>query len=114
MATEKKTAAIKLFGSYGIERAVELAAQLKAAALPGHTIELDLSGVTELDLSAIQLFYAAKKSAKAGGGDLLLVGLLNQNLAARLRSSTLISAHAADGPSLAEALPSFLAIEDER
>jgi len=77
-------------------------------------LELDLAGVTELDLSAIQLLYAAKKSALAGGGDLLLVGMLKPALSARLRSSTLISTHAADGPALAEALPSFLNTEATR
>lgn len=114
MATAKKNAAIKLHGSYGLERAEELSAQLKAALTPNAALEIDLSEVTELDLSAVQLVYAAKKSAKAGGGDLLLVGTLLPSLSARLRASTLISAHVADGPSLAAALPSFLAIEVER
>ncbi len=114
MATVKKTAAIKLLGSYGLERAQELAKQLKAALAPHAMLELDLSGLTELDLSAVQLLYAAKKSAKAGGGDLLLVGTINPSLAARLLSSTLISRLVSDGPSLAAALPSFLSIEVER
>jgi anti-anti-sigma regulatory factor len=114
MATGKKIVLVTLQGSYGLERAEELAEELKAAftanaGTPKAVIELDLSGVTELDLSAIQLFYAAKKSATAKGGDLLLVGALKPALSARLRSSTLISAAAADGPALAAALPSFLA-----
>jgi anti-anti-sigma regulatory factor len=119
MATAKKNALVTLQGSYGLERADELAKELKAALAassvsPKSIIELDLSDVTELDLSAIQLFYAAKKSALATGGDLLLVGTLKPVLAARLRSSTMISAAAADGPALAEALPSFLTIEVAR
>jgi anti-sigma B factor antagonist len=77
MATRKKKAAAgtKLAGDWSIYRAAELQAALQAAlAQAGDTLELDLSGVTELDTAGVQLLMTAKRQAQAQSRSLRLFG----------------------------------------
>jgi len=57
-----------------IYRAAELRLLLADAVAGGGEIELDLSGVAEIDCSGIQLLLAARKSAQERGAVLRLSG----------------------------------------
>lgn len=64
-----------LTGELTIYRAAELQQQLQAALQHGGgSLEVDLSGVTELDTAGLQLLIALKKSAQEAGGQLSLTG----------------------------------------
>jgi anti-sigma B factor antagonist len=64
-----------LTGELTIYRAAELQQQLLAALQHGGgSLEVDLSGVTELDTAGLQLLIALKKSAQEAGGQLSLAG----------------------------------------
>ena len=66
---------LALDGEMTIYRAAELAETLKAAlaAHPGG-LDIDLSNVTEIDSSGVQLLMAAKRAAVAAGAVLTLHG----------------------------------------
>lgn len=58
-----ETRAVRIEGEMTIYRALELKEQLLAALAPGGGLELDLSGVTEVDSAGVQLLLAARKTA---------------------------------------------------
>lgn len=64
-----------LDGDVTIYRAAELKPQLLQALRPGATLELDLSGVAELDSAGVQLLLLAEREARARGGALRLTAL---------------------------------------
>jgi anti-anti-sigma factor len=66
------TARLALSGELTIYRAAELKAELLNALRPDTELEVDLSGVTELDTCGVQLLMMAKSTAKAQGGALRL------------------------------------------
>jgi anti-sigma B factor antagonist len=63
----------RLDGELTIYRAAELRVALQAALAPAGDLELDLSGVTELDSAGVQLLLSAKKTAAATQRRLRLV-----------------------------------------
>jgi anti-anti-sigma factor len=70
-----ETRALRIEGEMTIYRAGELAQLLEsaAAALPaGAPLELDLSGVTEMDCAGVQLLLASARTAAACGRTLRL------------------------------------------
>lgn len=104
---------IKLNGAYGIERAAELARELgdavdAAKAKPGLILELD--GLVELDLPAVQILYAAKRSCLRRGLGFEFAGAVDPELSNRLLAGGLVSRRVADGGALAEAFIGFSAI----
>ncbi len=101
---------VKLVSSYGIDRASELAAALRAALSASPRLSIDLSAASDMDVSAIQLLYAAKKSCVAKGGDCVLAGDVSAELCERLLAGAVIKAKVRDGQELALALSSFMAI----
>lgn len=114
-AMEKSDDALRitLTGAYGIERAAELASELRnaldaAQAKPGLILELD--GLVELDLPAVQLVYAAKRSCLRRGIGFAFAGAVEPELAKRLLQGGLLSRRVADGEALAEAFIGFTAI----
>lgn len=64
---------VRLDGEINIYRAAELRVALQAALAETGDLELDLSGVTELDSSGVQLLISAKKTAAATQRELHLV-----------------------------------------
>lgn len=54
--------ALKLEGSWTIERAYELKELLMEALTGGHDVLVDLGGVVEVDLSCLQLLCSAHRS----------------------------------------------------
>jgi anti-anti-sigma factor len=62
-------------GAMTVQRAVELRdALIGALAQPASTLEVDLSGVNELDTAGVQLLLLAKRTATARDKELHLVG----------------------------------------
>jgi len=61
-------------GELTIYRAAELRTALQAALAAGGDLEVDLSGVTEMDSAGVQLLMAAKNSARATQRELRLTG----------------------------------------
>lgn len=73
MKTASNTLSIE--GELTIFRAAELRTQLiTALGDAGSTLELNLTGVTEMDSAGVQLLMAAKKSAHVTQQELRLVG----------------------------------------
>jgi anti-anti-sigma factor len=71
---EKNTEALRVEGEMTIYRAAELKQQMQAlldGAAKGPTA-IDLSGVTEIDCSGVQLLALAQRVAKAAGRELQL------------------------------------------
>ncbi|HEY0844021.1 MAG TPA: STAS domain-containing protein [Noviherbaspirillum sp.] len=66
-------ALLRIQGEMNIYRATELKQELLAPLVAGRTLEIDLSGVTELDTAGLQVLMLAKKTAQALGGELRLV-----------------------------------------
>lgn len=65
---------IALDGEVTIYRAAELKVTVLAALRAGRVLEVDLSGVTELDTAGLQVLMLAKQAAAAEQRALRLVG----------------------------------------
>ncbi|GAB3541777.1 STAS domain-containing protein [Noviherbaspirillum agri] len=64
---------VRVQGELNIYRAAELKEALLAQIAPGAALEIDLSGVTELDTAGLQVLMLAKNTARALGTDMKLV-----------------------------------------
>jgi anti-anti-sigma factor len=67
-------AMLRIDGELSIYRAAELKTALLAPLQQGTTLDVDLSGVTELDTAGVQLLMLAKNTAQQQGGNLRLSG----------------------------------------
>ncbi|MET3131611.1 anti-sigma B factor antagonist [Oxalobacteraceae bacterium GrIS 1.11] len=67
------TATLRIEGEMTIYRAAELKPVLLAALEQPDTLDVDLSAVTELDSSGVQLLMMAKKQAQQQGQNLQLL-----------------------------------------
>jgi anti-sigma B factor antagonist len=68
------SARLAIDGEMTIYRAAELKPLLLQALEAHGTLELDLSGVTELDTAGLQILVLAKQAAQAAGSVLRLAG----------------------------------------
>ncbi len=75
-----KTSVVKLEGSWTIERANELKIKLLDAMNSSASIVLDLEGLTDLDLSTIQLFCSAHRTSLRDGKHLALHSRMSQSM----------------------------------
>ena len=69
---------LRIEGELTIYRAAELAPALRAAlagVAAGSALEIDLSGITEMDSAGVQLLMSAKRSADESGRALRMAGL---------------------------------------
>jgi len=103
--SSKKT--IYLKGNYPIDRASDLARDLLATLGQSSVVEVDISEVEDLDLSAIQILYAASASASAKGGELRFVGSVSSGLCGRLMAAGFSSPGPLSGDEFALRLPGF-------
>jgi anti-anti-sigma factor len=71
-------------GSLNVDRAASLQTELSSALGEAKHVLVDLSGVDEIDLSALQILYAARRSARAAGKELHLVGSMSSKVVKRL------------------------------
>ena len=79
-------------GSLGVREAARVGAELHQALSGSDTLLLDCSGLTQVDLSIIQLLAAAHKTAVAAGKVLRLITPTGDPLAALLRQAGFVSA----------------------
>ena len=63
---------VRLDGDAGISAALELKGVLIEALASGPELKVDLSGVTALDITTLQLLWAAERAAAKAGTKLLL------------------------------------------
>jgi len=94
-------------GSYAIDRASDLARELGGALGQARVVALDISGLDELDLSALQLLYAASASAAARGGAIRFVGTASAKLCGLLVAGGFSEAGPLSGDEFAARLPGF-------
>lgn len=70
---QKDVATLRVQGEMNIYRAADLKPMLLEPLADGATLEVDLSGVTDLDTAGLQVLMLAKKTAQTKGGELRLV-----------------------------------------
>jgi anti-sigma B factor antagonist len=71
------SSSFRIDGEFTIYRAAELAAALRTALAEVHegaVLDVDLSGVTEMDSAGVQLLVAARRSAAESGRSLRIAG----------------------------------------
>lgn len=75
MTAERQDAGVllRLQGEMNIYRAAELKQELLAPIARDASVEIDLSGVTDLDTAGLQVLMLAKKTAQSAGCELRLV-----------------------------------------
>ena len=71
---KSKNAVLRMEGEMTIYRAAELKQTLLAPLDHPGRLEIDLSGVTELDTAGLQLLMLAKRTAQANQSELRLAG----------------------------------------
>jgi anti-anti-sigma regulatory factor len=98
---------VALTGSFAIDRASELSGRLKEALSNSTQVDLDLSAVEELDLSALQVLYAAAASARAKGGELRCTGTVSDALCSRLVAAGFSTHGPLSGDEFMKNLPEF-------
>lgn len=74
MQSESTSASLAIEGEMSIYRAAELKPLLLEALVKTTSLELDLSGVTELDTAGLQVLMLTKQTALSQGRELRLVG----------------------------------------
>jgi anti-anti-sigma factor len=75
---------VNLSGILAIERAATLKDELSAELDASDDVLISLSLVEDIDLSCLQVFYAAKKSAVARGKQLHFIGSIQPRVVKRL------------------------------
>lgn len=103
----KSRSPLQLSGALTIENAATLAADLQAAITPDADLFVDLTAVTELDLPALQILYAAAKTAQNHGRVLGLTGKLQPEAVRRLISAGFIRDLPPTAEQLMAQLPDF-------
>jgi hypothetical protein len=71
---EGSTCRIRLEGAVGVECAAETKQALVDAILPGNEVRLQLDPSADLDVTTIQLLWAAKRDAEATGTKFAVAG----------------------------------------
>ena len=78
---------LRLQGDVTISSAAELKNLLLAALARGRDIHIDLSCVTEFDVTALQLLWAAERNAKGAGVGFSFAGPCPQDVALALAAA---------------------------
>lgn len=107
MQTQPTVTTLRLSGRYTVDKASELFSTLSTALAHHSAVQIDLSGVEELELSALQLFYAAARSARSKGGSLSFVGTVSDKVCRRLSGAGFSSAGPLSGKEFGQGLPGF-------
>jgi anti-anti-sigma regulatory factor len=85
MPAETTPSVLNLGTTLNIEKASILKKDIASALAGGHSVDIVFSGVEELDLSCIQVLYAALRQAKSEEKELHFVGALSKSVAERLK-----------------------------
>ena len=75
---------VRLEGEVNIFSAAELKKLLSEAIGTGRDVHIDLVRVTELDVSAVQLLWAAEREARGAGVGFSLAGRVPEGISAAL------------------------------
>ena len=78
---------LRFRGDVSISSAAELKNLLRAALARGKDVQVDLSGVTEVDVTALQLLWAAEREAEAAGVGFSFAGQCPQDVALALAAA---------------------------
>ena len=100
-------AKLDLEGNLGIEKAASLRLRILEELRGGRTVEIDLSAVDDIDLSCLQVLYAARREAARLGGSFALRGVLSRRIVKRLKSSGFVLALPGTGGDLETTLVDF-------
>jgi anti-anti-sigma factor len=80
---------IRLGGEINIASAAEMKKLLLQALALGRELRVDLEGATELDVTALQLLWAAEREARGSGRGFTLAGRVPEEIAATARDAGL-------------------------
>ena len=80
---------IRLDGEINIVCAAEMKKLLLQALALGRELRVDLEGATELDVTALQLLWAAEREARGSGRGFTLAGRVPEEIAATARDAGL-------------------------
>lgn len=86
---------VALQGDLGLREARQVQALLSEALGVARAVELDVRGITGLDISIVQLIAAARRSAQQRGGELTLVSEPNNVFATTVTRAGLLRADGA-------------------
>jgi anti-anti-sigma regulatory factor len=86
MQSGQTPAVITLSSSLTVDRAAALKEELSAALESNENVVLNIAQVEEIDLSCLQVLYAAGSTAKAKGKGLHFIGAAPAKVAKRLAS----------------------------
>ena len=75
---------IRLEGEVNISSAAELKKLLIAALASGNELRVDLERATELDVTALQLLWAAEREARGSGTGFTLLGRVPEEISVAL------------------------------
>jgi anti-anti-sigma regulatory factor len=78
---------VNLSGSLIVDRAAALKEELSAALAESSQLLVSLSLIEDLDLSCLQVLYAARRSAVAAGKDFHFIGTVPTRIVKRLASA---------------------------
>jgi anti-anti-sigma factor len=78
---------IRLEGSIDIASAAELKKLFIQAFASGHEVRVELDGATDLDVTAVQLLWAARREAKVMGVEIALTGQAPEQVGSSLRQA---------------------------
>jgi anti-anti-sigma regulatory factor len=97
---------LSLGASLTVERATPLRDEIVAALAGSDNVHIDFSSVEELNLSCLQVLYAALLSAKSAGKQIHFTGTLSRRVSERLKSCGILG----DASARAEGLESALGL----
>ena len=80
----KKSTVIRLEGAIDIAAAAEFKKLLLQACGSGKEVRVALDGATDLDVTAVQLIWAARRSAEAAGVAFTLSGAVPESVSSSL------------------------------
>jgi anti-anti-sigma factor len=80
---------IRLGGEINIASAAEMKKLLLQALASGRELRVDLEGATEMDVTALQLLWAAEREARGSGRGFTLAGRVPEEIAATARDAGL-------------------------
>ena len=86
MPAEKTPVVLNLGAVLNVERAVALRDDIAAAMNGDDIVDISFSAVEELDLSCLQVLFAALAYAKVSGKELRFVGALSRRVSERLKA----------------------------
>ena len=90
---EKSAMVLVLDGELAIQRAVALRESLMDRLLTGNAIDLDLSNVTAIDVSGLQLLCSMHRTARNAGGDIRIASPLSAAVAQMVESAGFARRH---------------------